>query len=221
MTNAPPDARARIPRVDALLAESVVEALPWARALKKRAIASVLEEQRARLRAGEVIDAPEAIVAAVARRLDAWTSPAPRRVINATGVLLHTNLGRAPLSAAAVEAMVEAAGACDLEFDLESGRRGSRFGPLGPLLATATGAEASHVVNNGAAALLLACTALGTGGVALSRGQMVEIGDSFRVADMAAAGGVDLREVGATNKTHLRDFQAATTERTPEAWSWW
>jgi L-seryl-tRNA(Ser) seleniumtransferase len=138
--------------------------------------------------------------------------PRPRRVLNCTGVLLHTNLGRAPLGDEAVAAMVGAAGSCELEFAVEEGRRGSRMTWLRPLLRLllATDDEDVHVVNNGAAALLLACAALGQpGGVVLSRGQMVEIGDGFRVAEMAAASGVRVHEVGSTNRTHLRDYAAA------------
>ena len=138
--------------------------------------------------------------------------PRPRRLLNCTGVLLHTNLGRAPLGAAAVAAMVAAAGSCELEFGVEDGRRGSRLVWLRPLLRLllADEDEDVHVVNNGAAALLLACAALGQpGGVVLSRGQMVEIGDGFRVAEMAAASGVRVHEVGSTNRTHLRDYAAA------------
>ncbi len=150
----------------------------------------------------------------MAASLTALLEPRPRRLLNCTGVLLHTNLGRAPLSAAAVAAMVAAAGSCELEFAVESGARDSRMKWLRPLLrlllATGSGDEDAHVVNNGAAALLLACTALGQrGGVVLSRGQMVEIGDGFRVADMAAASGVRVHEVGSTNRTYVRDYAAA------------
>jgi L-seryl-tRNA(Ser) seleniumtransferase len=151
-----------------------------------------------------------AVVAEVAGSLSELLVARPRALINATGVLLHTNLGRAPLADEAVAAMVAAAGSCELEFEVESGRRGSRMAWLRPLLQGLLGAEDVLVVNNCAAALLLACTTLGRpGGVALSRGQMVEIGDGFRVAEMAAAGGVPVIEVGSTNRTHLGDYAAA------------
>src|SRR5690606_7586534 len=172
--------------------------------------AAMLEGQRPAL--------PDA--AALAERvramLDAWDLPRPRPVINATGVLLHTNLGRAPLSAAARRAMADAAGSCDLEVELSSGRRGSRFTSLLPLLRTVMQADDAHVVNNNAAALLLACTVLGPpGGVVLSYGQMVEIGDGFRVATMAGAGGCPVIGVGSTNRTHPADYEAALRGEAP------
>jgi L-seryl-tRNA(Ser) seleniumtransferase len=208
----------KLPRVDAVLAHPDLAAHPAAYALKKRAVQQALAARRAaRLAAGDGVDVPEdmsqatAVVAGeVAARLHALLVPRPRAVINATGVLLHTNLGRAPLAAEAVAAMVAAAGCCELEIALESGRRGSRLVWLRPLLQALLGAEDVHVVNNGGAALLLACTALGLpGAVVLSRGQMVEIGDGFRVAEMAAAGGARIAEVGSTNRTHLGDYAAA------------
>ncbi len=140
------------------------------------------------------------------------------RVINATGVILHTNLGRAPLSQAAVDAMADAALYCDLEVGLSDGKRGSRFAWLRPFMGAVIGAADVHVVNNNAAALLLACTVLGApGGVVLSRGQMVEIGDSFRVATMAGAGGIRVVAVGSTNRTHLRDYEQALDGDGPDA----
>ena len=201
-----------LPRVDAVLA--CLAAHPAAYAVKKRAVQAALAQRRALLREEAV---PEdrsedaaAVAEAVARSLSASLVARPRALINATGVLLHTNLGRAPLAAEAVAAMVAAAGSCELEFVVESGRRGSRMAWLRPLLQGLLGAEDVLVVNNGAAALLLACTTLGgPGGVALSRGQLVEIGDGFRVAEMAAAGGVPVIEVGSTNRTHLADYSAA------------
>ncbi len=152
----------------------------------------------------------------IAARLDGLLEVRPRRALNATGVVLHTNLGRAPMGAAVVDAVISAAGACDLEFDLESGQRGSRYAHLCPLLALVVGAEDVHVVGNGAAALLLACTAFGLrGGVVLSRGQMIEIGDGFRVAEMAAAGGASIWPVGSTNRTHIGDYRRALTGELP------
>ena len=212
----------KFPRVDAILAHPELAEHPAAYALRKRAVQQALAGRRAeRLAAGDLEGVVEdvledmsqeaaRIARAVADELTGLLSPRPRPVINATGVLLHTNLGRAPLAAEAVAAMVAAAGCCALELELESGRRGSRLVWLRPLLQGLFGAEDVHVVNNGGAALLLACTALGLpGAVALSRGQMVEIGDGFRVAEMAAAGGARIVEVGSTNRTHLGDYATA------------
>ena len=206
----------KLPRVDAILAHPELATHPVAYALKKRAVQQRLAAMRA-TGLGEKEDVPEdmstmtaAVATEVAAALHELLVPRPRAVINATGVLLHTNLGRAPLAAEAVAAMVAAAGCCELEIEVESGRRGSRLVWLRPLLQALFGAEDVHVVNNGGAALLLACTALGlTGAVVLSRGQMVEIGDGFRVAEMAAAGGARVLEVGSTNRTHLSDYAAA------------
>ncbi|OQY18171.1 MAG: L-seryl-tRNA(Sec) selenium transferase [Desulfobacteraceae bacterium 4572_35.1] len=142
--------------------------------------------------------------------------PSLRRIINATGTLLHTNLGRAPLSEAAIQAIDEAArGYSNLELDLTSGKRGHRYSHVDELLCRLTGAEAAAVVNNNAGAVLLALAALARGKEAVvSRGELVEIGGAFRVPDVMEAGGVILREVGTTNKTHLRDYQQALNDNT-------
>ncbi|MGI8846582.1 MAG: L-seryl-tRNA(Sec) selenium transferase [Thermoleophilaceae bacterium] len=145
------------------------------------------------------------------RVADGLMTPSPRRVINATGVVVHTNLGRAPLSEAALAAIAEVGrGYCDLEHDLDLGRRGSRQDHVAELLCRLTGAEAGLVVNNGAAAALLACAALGGGGeIVVSRGQLVEIGGSFRVPEIVAQSGARLVEVGTTNRTRLADYEQA------------
>ncbi|HHV63389.1 MAG TPA: L-seryl-tRNA(Sec) selenium transferase [Firmicutes bacterium] len=136
-----------------------------------------------------------------------------RRVVNATGVILHTNLGRAPLPRRALDAVVEVcSGYSNLEFDLESGERGSRQQHLSSLLCELTGAEAALVVNNNAAAVFLCLNTLASGReVVVSRGQQVEIGGSFRIPDVVASSGARMVEVGTTNKTHLRDYEAAIT----------
>ena len=153
--------------------------------------------------------------AAIARRVDDQLArrarPYYRRVINATGVILHTNLGRAPLAAEAVAALAETAGGAQrLELDLGSGRRGGRDEGCAALLRELTGCAAATVVNNNAAATLLVLAALARGrAVVLSRGEMVEIGGSFRVPEILRESGARLIEVGTTNRTHERDYRAA------------
>jgi len=183
-------------------------------------VGAALEELRRSVLDGKSVDIPDAptLAASVEQTLQGWARPRPMRVINATGVILHTNLGRAPLSQAAIDAMGDAARYCDLEVGLTDGKRGSRFAWLRPFMCAVIGAQDVQVVNNNAAALLLACTVLGApGGVVLSRGQMVEIGDSFRVATMAGAGGVRVVAVGSTNRTHLRDYEQALDGEGPDA----
>lgn len=142
--------------------------------------------------------------------------PSLRRVINATGIILHTGLGRAPLSAAAVEAIAEgAAGYCNLEYDLESGKRGKRQVHVVDLLISITGAESATVVNNNAAAtLLILQTFASAREVVVSRGQLIEIGGSFRIPDIMRAGGAILHEVGTTNRTRISDFEGAINDNT-------
>ena len=149
-----------------------------------------------------------------ARRVEGILSrlaqPSLRPVINAAGTVLHTNMGRAPLAKAAREAMLRAAGFCNLELDLEEGKRGSRHDHVAELLVKLTGAEAACVVNNNAAAVMLCLNTVAAGRkVIVSRGELVEIGGSFRIPDVMAASGAVLREVGTTNKTHPRDFRRA------------
>jgi len=167
-----------------------------------------------RARAGEI--APEEVAgAAVAELPPAAVSLTP--VINATGVIVHTNLGRAPLSAAAVDALTAAAGNCDVEFDLASGTRSRKRGQgaIDALLAAVPGAEAAGAVNNNAAALVLAATALARDSeIVISRGELIEIGDRFRLPDLLESTGARLREVGTTNRTTAADYSAAITDRT-------
>lgn len=217
----------RLPKVDRTLEHPLLRELGLRRSVIRRLVVQAIEAERTRILAavsagrelGREVADRDALAARVRSQLDAWLTPHPIPVLNATGVLLHTNLGRAPLSAAACEAALAAAGSCDLELELDTGKRGSRLAHLRPLLAGLFEAEDVLVVNNGAAALLLACTALGhPGGVVLSRGQHVEIGDGFRVAEMAAAGGVPVIAVGSTNRTHLRDYQAALAHASALLW---
>lgn len=152
----------------------------------------------------------------VADRLAGWVAPRVRGVINGTGVVLHTNLGRAPISREAATAAAEiAAGYSNLELDLESGRRGDRHSLVAPLLARLTGAEAALVVNNNAAAVLLMLSALARGReVVVSRGQQVEIGGAFRMPDVMRLSGARMVEVGSTNRTRAADYDGAAGERT-------
>lgn len=159
------------------------------------------------------------IMAEMEMRLEAaWheeRNTGQRRVINATGVIIHTNLGRAPLSDAAKQAMLDAAGYCTLEYDLKTGKRGKRGGRAEALLAELTGAEAALIVNNGASAAYLVLTVLASGGEAIiSRGELVEIGGDFRIPDVLAQTGTTLREVGTTNRTKLKDYENAVNENT-------
>jgi L-seryl-tRNA(Ser) seleniumtransferase len=158
----------------------------------------------------------EELASAAAERLARLTRPSLRRVVNATGVVLHTNLGRAPLAPAAVAQVSEvAAGYSNLEYDLESGARGSRGAHIEELLRALSGAEAALAVNNNAAAVMLALAALaGDGEVLVSRGELIEIGGSFRIPEILAHSGATLVEVGTTNRTRLADYEAAIGERT-------
>ena len=188
----------------------------------REAAAEALRRELARLRAGlldgTIVEAPggEAIVQLACARLEREARPVLRRVINATGVILHTNLGRAPLAPEALEAVMAVAGGySNLEMDLELGERGSRIAGVEPLLCRLTGAEAALAVNNCAAAVLLALSALAGGGeVIVSRGELVEIGGGFRIPDVIVQGGARLVEVGATNRTRLADYRAAITPAT-------
>ena len=162
----------------------------------------------------EEVDVFERVVR-VRAMLRASVAPRLRRVINATGVILHTNLGRAPLSRAAVDALAVAAGYSNLELDLDSGRRGERAVLVSGLLAQLFGCEAALVVNNNAAAILLALTSLCKGKeVIVSRGQQVEIGGSFRMPDVMRLSGARMIEVGTTNRTRQDDYEQAITSRT-------
>jgi len=207
----PDDPRRALPSVHAVLAEPALAALavpaPERRAVAARAVA----DARARIgHAGAPATAAE-LASAAAAALAATRQAPLRPVINATGVVLHTNLGRAVLADAAVAAVVQAAAHySNLEYDLEAGERGSRATLVEPLLCAVTGAEAAFVVNNNAGAVFLCLKALADGReVIVSRGELVEIGDGFRVPDVMRESGARLVEVGTTNRTHARDYEQA------------
>ena len=213
------DPRRSIPSVDVLLEEesfaALLAAYPRARVLE--ALRSVIADVREQVKCGtEVagIDGPELYAREVEDHLVRKDEPSLRAVINATGVVLHTNLGRAPLAAAARDAMARAArGYSNLEYDLEEGRRGSRYDHCASLLCDLTGADDALVVNNNAAALVLALNTMARGrGVAVSRGELVEIGGGFRIAEILERSGATLVEVGSTNRTRVADFEEACAD---------
>ena len=175
-----------------------------------------LDEARTRLKDGEPAPSFDDIVAAICNRVSSLASPSLRPVINATGVILHTNLGRAPMSEETARAMAEASiGYANLEIDLDDGKRGSRQVHVESLLCRLTGAEAALVVNNNASAVLLALSALSKRKeVIVSRGQAVEIGGGFRIPDVRRQSGAKLIEVGTTNRTYISDYEEAITSHT-------
>jgi L-seryl-tRNA(Ser) seleniumtransferase len=200
------DPRRRVPRTDVLLADPrLAEA---ERVLGRALVKSVVAQAQERARAGE-IEPQEVADHAVAALPASATSLRP--VINATGVVVHTNLGRAPLSGAALAAVVTAGGATDVEFDLVTGRRARRGrGALAALARAVPAAGGVHVVNNNAAALLLTAMTLAPGKeIVISRGELIEIGDGFRLPELMESTGSRIREVGTTNRTHLRDYAEA------------
>jgi L-seryl-tRNA(Ser) seleniumtransferase len=209
----------QLPAVDRLLSSATAVDLVsrYGRDLTVEALRAVLVQSRAAIREQRAGAPKHATLVDEARDwLAALLAPTLKPVINATGVIIHTNLGRAPLSEAALAAVqVAATGYAALEYDLAAGERGSRAVHAAGLLARLAGAEAALVVNNNAAAVLLMLTALCRGReVIISRGQLVEIGGGFRVPDVMAQSGAQLVEVGTTNRTHLNDYAAAVTERT-------
>lgn len=194
----------RPPRTDAVLADPLLA--PALAALDRAVVKAAVLAQQQRVREGALT--PGAVAAEAAARLRPWSG---RPVLNATGVVVHTNLGRAPLGPAALQAMTEASGYVDVELDLGTGVRARRGrGALDALREAVPGAEDAHVVGNGAAAVLLAVTALAVGReVVISRGELVEIGDGFRLPELLESAGARLREVGTTNRTSVDDYAAA------------
>jgi L-seryl-tRNA(Ser) seleniumtransferase len=213
----------QLPAVDELLRSPDLQAL--LSGLSRPFAAEVIRQALAAAR-GEIMSAPAARLAQefdeaslrlrLAEALESARRPSLTRVVNATGVIIHTNLGRSPLAAAAQEAILEAARSySNLEYNLKEGARGSRQAHLEALLTELTQAEAALLVNNNAAAVMLALNSLAAGReVIISRGQLVEIGGSFRMPDVMAASGAILREVGTTNKTYLKDYEQAITGNT-------
>lgn len=217
------DLRRRLPAIDRLLAEPKLApliALYGRESVTVQARGLIAERRRhlAELEAGAegTVESPAELAAAIASELRARFGQPLTRVLNATGIFLHTNLGRAPLArqvCASLPGLLDAY--CDLELDLESGERGERKRRLAALLVALTGAEDALVVNNNAAALVLVLAALAKGGeVLVSRGELVEIGGSFRLPEILAAAGCDLVEVGTTNRTRLMDYERGIGEHT-------
>ena len=207
-----------IPSVERVVASDLLS--KEIRTYSREWIVSVVRQQLASARAevmnGSAAPTIDQVASATRDALESMNRPAPQPVINATGVVIHTNLGRAPLSRAASEAAILAAqGYSNLEFDLGSGRRGSRQAHLQNILQELTGAEAALVVNNNASAVLLGLSALAAGKeVIVSRGEAVEIGGGFRVPDVLSQSGAILVDVGTTNRTYSRDYEDAITQNT-------
>jgi L-seryl-tRNA(Ser) seleniumtransferase len=206
-----------LPSVEQLLQTSAAKELiaAYGRPLSLEALRAALDQARRRFPEEGVIPGRSALLASASELLNEWVAPTLLPLINASGVILHTNLGRAPLSAAALQAIRDVSlGYSNLEYDLDQGRRGSRLVHAEALLCRLTGADAALVVNNNAAAVLLALTALARRrAVVIARSQLVEIGGGFRVPDVMKQSGARLVEVGATNRVHLSDYEAALEER--------
>lgn len=202
------------------LEQAVPEVADAPRPLVRELAAAFLDGLREDIRAGRLDEAGqlarESLLPALREHVERGLRPRLRRVLNATGVVIHTNMGRSVLAEEAREAVnAVCSGYCNLELDLSTGGRGSRYSLVEDLLCRLTGAEAALVVNNNAAAVLLVLDTLCKGGeVVVSRGQLVEIGGSFRIPEIMQKSGAVLREVGATNRTHLRDYADAVNERT-------
>jgi len=208
-----------LPSIDRLLSHLRAAALltRYNRDYVAQTCRETIEQLRIGIRQGAVDDVGEdAILTQVERRIAAESQPGHVRVVNATGTILHTNLGRALLGQAAIDAMVAVAGnPVNLEYDLAAGKRGKREEALERLLCQLTAAEAATVVNNNAAAVLLALNSLAQGKeVIVSRGELIEIGGAFRIPEIMAKSGAILREVGATNRTHAADYENAINANT-------
>lgn len=207
-----------LPSVERLLSDESIVLLieEFSRPLVLDLVRQELDEGRSRIKSGNAAPRQHEIIAAIKERAESLTAGWPQHVINATGVVLHTNLGRSPLSKDAIRAMQRAAqGYSNLELDLLSGRRGSRQAHISSLVARVTGADAALVVNNNASAVMLGLAAIADGKeVIVSRGEAVEIGGGFRIPDVLVQSGATLIEVGTTNRTYARDYEAAITDDT-------
>jgi L-seryl-tRNA(Ser) seleniumtransferase len=207
-----------LPSVDRLLTHAEMAPLlaQFNRALVTRHCRDVLADSRASIRGGAEPPGDDELIARVAERLRAAPATHLQRVVNATGTVLHTNLGRAPLAQEAIDALVAAAGGpVNLEYDVQAGGRGRRESLVEALLCELTGAEAATVVNNNAAAVLVGLNTLAAGKeVIVSRGELIEIGGAFRIPEIMARSGAVLREIGTTNRTHASDYEGAISERT-------
>jgi L-seryl-tRNA(Ser) seleniumtransferase len=207
-----------LPSVDELLHSASGQQLVqrYSRSITLQAVRASLSQARAHIRQGASCPSSDEILSVAEHILDESQRPHLQPVINATGVIINTNLGRSPLSQEALQAVQRVAGGySNLEYELEAGERGSRHSHVSTLLCELTGAEAALVTNNNAAAVLLALSTLAVGReVIISRGQLVEIGGGFRVPDVMSQSGCKLIEVGTTNRTRLGDYAAAMTERT-------
>lgn len=220
-THAPDDKRDSfrdLPSVEELLQNHTLRAYERkvGRGVVVDAVRASLDAVRAEIRAGRSAPMPALLLDTIAERIEEAVRPTLTRVINATGVILHTNLGRAPLSQEALAAMQDAAASySNLEYNLEQSARGSRYLHAEELIKKLTGAEAALVVNNNAAAVMFVLRVFAENQeVIVSRGQLVEIGGGFRVPDVLSQSGARMVEVGTTNRTHVQDFENALTERT-------
>ena len=214
------EALRRIPAIEQLLSREPFLTMQegYSRDLITEALRTVTAEIRRQILNAEIVEPPDesAYAALVRAELESLTAPALRPIVNATGTITHTNLGRSLLSASAAESVTQAAANyVNLEYDLNTGGRGHRDQLTEPLLKRLTGCEASTIVNNNAAAVLLALNTLARDKeVIVSRGELIEIGGAFRIPDVMEASGAILREVGTTNRTHLRDYENAINENT-------
>ena len=214
------EALRRIPAIEQLLSHELFLRMQehYSRDLITEALRTVTAEIRGQILNTEIVEPPDesAYAALVRAELESLTASALRPIVNATGTITHTNLGRSLLSASASESLAQAAANyVNLEYNLDTGGRGHRDQLTEPLLQRLTGCEASTIVNNNAAAVLLALNTLARGKeVIVSRGELIEIGGTFRIPDVMEASGAILREVGTTNRTHLRDYENAINENT-------
>lgn len=219
MTTASADIRRNLPKMDKVLSWPEISALAPQTTYSglRNAVRTVLDQLRRQLATQPEADVtPDRICRLIRQQLISDETPSLRRVINGSGVVVHTNLGRSPLANSAEQALKDTAwGYSNLEFNLQTGERGERYVHVESLLCELTGAEAALVVNNNAAAVLLALSCLAFGHeVIVSRGELVEIGGSFRIPDVMRQSGAQLVEVGTTNRTHPRDYVAAITDQT-------